>query len=304
MAKSETIKALAKLLIGIAWVDGEITPDELNLLKDVTFNIPEMTASDWAELEIYWVTPIGDVERQRLLEELLSSLRSRDDKEFAKQKIREIVEADGEVTPEEEQLLGELQTAIDNVDVSILGMMPRLLDDLIVKRRSNTPNREKHLEDFVRNRTFYFLRQQYGDNLEAELGLDESEIRKLALTGALMARVAYADETISDEELATMERIVRQNYSLADKHVKVVINSAVDAARQMIDNFRLTREFFEATSRQERLDFLDVLFEIALATDGVVQAESAAIRGIASAIKLDDADYQEARNRAADKTAQ
>jgi len=53
MANENVIKAIAKVMIAAAWVDGEITNDEINSLKDLLFRLPDMTASDWAELDIY-----------------------------------------------------------------------------------------------------------------------------------------------------------------------------------------------------------------------------------------------------------
>ncbi len=83
MAKSDAIMALAKVMIAAAWADGSVSHEELNSLKDLLFQLPEMTASDWAELDIYIESPVGDAERARLVADLQSSLKTSQDKDLA-----------------------------------------------------------------------------------------------------------------------------------------------------------------------------------------------------------------------------
>ena len=72
--RSDAIMALAKVMIAAAWADGNVGIEEMNSLKDLLFQLPEMTASDWAELDIYIETPVGDAERARLVADLQASL--------------------------------------------------------------------------------------------------------------------------------------------------------------------------------------------------------------------------------------
>jgi hypothetical protein len=67
MAKPNVIKALAKVMIAAAWSDGSITVDEVNSLKDLLFQLP-MTASDWAELDIYLDAPVGEASARLVAE--------------------------------------------------------------------------------------------------------------------------------------------------------------------------------------------------------------------------------------------
>jgi uncharacterized tellurite resistance protein B-like protein len=65
------------------------------------------------------------------------------------------------------------------------------------------------------------------------------------------------------------------------------------------DLYRLAREFYETTMYQERVDFIEVLFDVALASEGVVSAEASEIREITRALKLTEDEFQMARDRAA-----
>lgn len=44
--KTNVIMALAKVMIAAAWADGSVNNDEINSLKDLLFQLPEMTDSD------------------------------------------------------------------------------------------------------------------------------------------------------------------------------------------------------------------------------------------------------------------
>ena len=83
MSNENLIMTLAKVLIAAAWADGKVSNEEVNSLKDLLFQLPEMTASDWAEIDIYIETPINLSERTRLVMELQEAMRSRSDKALA-----------------------------------------------------------------------------------------------------------------------------------------------------------------------------------------------------------------------------
>src|SRR3990172_3808217 len=100
MAKTNLIMALTKVIIAAAWADGEMTNEEINSLKDLLFRMPEMTARDWARLEIYMHSPVSEADRLRLVQELKASLSSPGDKALAISKLEEMAAADGVVTAE------------------------------------------------------------------------------------------------------------------------------------------------------------------------------------------------------------
>jgi len=73
--------SLAKVMVAAAWADGQINNDEINCLKDILFHLEGMTASDWAEIDIYIESPVDEAERQRLVTELQARLSSPTKKE-------------------------------------------------------------------------------------------------------------------------------------------------------------------------------------------------------------------------------
>jgi uncharacterized tellurite resistance protein B-like protein len=288
MPKPKVIKSLAKVIIAAAWADGKISHDEINSLKDLLFLMPEMTANDWAELDIYIEEPVSDEERERLLEELRSSLKRPSDRNLALQALETVMQADGQVSEGERQLLQKIKEELAQAGVGVIGQFGRLLHAPI-KRRTNilakTPNREENLVDFMRNKVYYSLSrllQQEGKRID----LSEADLRKLSLAGGLMARIANVDGEIQPDEMEVMAEAIRVNWHIPREQADLVAEVAALEISRGIDSYRLTRHFFESTSEQERLDFLNVLFAVADGDGFVSYQEIEEIRTIATVLKL------------------
>lgn len=296
MSRSNVLRAVSKALIALAWEDGEVTTQEMSLLKDVTFRLPEMTPADWRDLDIYWITRIGERERKILFAELVNTLKTDDDKRYVFQLCGDMVMADGQVLPEETAALNAVEQALDKADDSLMRAMSQLLKAVLSERGSKLNDISS---DYFRNRVFQLMQQKLGSDMQAKLQLDEFELRRLALAGALMARIAYVDRQISDRELAAMDSVLQQEWSLRNEHAQVVVDCAVDAATHNLDNDRLFREFYEATLPHERVDFLNVLFKVAFADKGVSDDEFGEIEHIAKQLKIAPEEFEDAHIRAA-----
>jgi uncharacterized tellurite resistance protein B-like protein len=288
MPKPKVIKSLAKVIIAAAWADGNISHEELNSLKDLLFLMPEMTASDWAELDIYIEEPVGEEERARLIEELRAYLVRPSYRKLAQQALETVIQADGMVSEGELQVLNEIREELLNAGAGVIGQIGRLVRAPI-QRRSRTlaeaPNREENLVDFMRNKVYYSLNrlmQQEGRHID----LPEAEIRKLSLAGGLMARVANVDGEIQPQEMSRMSEAMQAKWHIAPEEADLVAEVAALEISRGVDTYRLTRHFFESTSEQERLDFLDVLFAVADGDGFVSYKEIEEIRTIATVLKL------------------
>jgi uncharacterized tellurite resistance protein B-like protein len=289
--------ALAKVMIAAAWADGDVNNDEMNSLKDLLFQLPEMTASDWAELDIYIETPVGDAERARLVADLQASLKSSQDKEMALTMIDELVEADGEISVEEQASVNEIKSAIKDANVGVLGSMGNFLGGSVNRRSkavTDAPNRELYLDDYVKNKVYYSVSRRL-ELEETEIDLSEKELRRLSLAGGLMARVAYVDHEVQEGEFDTMVSAIKGNWELSDIEAAMVAESAVSAITKGLDYYRLSRRFFESTNEDERLHFMDALFAVADGDSGVSYEEIEEIRTIATVLKLTHKQFIDAK---------
>ncbi len=297
MPRSDAIMALAKVMIAAAWADGTVSIEEMNSLKDLLFQLPEMTASDWAELDIYIETPVGDAERTRLVADLQASLKSSQDKEMALTMIDELVEADGEISPEEQASVNEIKSAIKDANVGVLGSMGNFLGGSVNRRSkavTDAPNRELYLDDYVKNKVYYSVSRRL-ELEETEIDIPEKELRRLSLAGGLMARVAYVDHEVQEGEFDTMVSAIKGNWELSDIEAAMVAESAVSSITKGLDYYRLSRRFFESTNEDERLHFMDALFAVADGDSGVSYEEIEEIRTIATVLKLTHKQFIDAK---------
>ncbi len=288
MPKSDAIMALAKVMIATAWTDGSVTNEEMNSLKDLLFQLPEMTASDWAELDIYIESPVGEAERARLVADLQASLRSSQDKELAITMIDELVSADGEISAEEQETVEQIKSAIRDANVGMLGSMGNFLGSSVSRRSkavTNAPNRELYMDDYVKNKVFYNISRRL-ELEEAAIDIPERELRRLSLAGGLMARVAYVDHEVQEDEFDSMVSAIQNNWELGDVEAALVAESAVSTITKGLDYYRLSRRFFESTTEDERVHFMDALFAVADADGRVSYEEIEEIRTIATVLKL------------------
>jgi uncharacterized tellurite resistance protein B-like protein len=293
----QVIMPMAKVIIAAAWADGELTNDEINSLKDLLFQMPDMTARDWARLEMYIDSPVDEAERERLIFDLQAALASKQDKELAINELDQMVHADGELTLDEETVVEEIKEAINDADTGVFGGLGRLVRGPVSRRSqkvANAPNRELYFEDFLNNRIYYNIRRRLDLNEEG-LHISEGELRKFSLAGGLMARVAYVDRDVTESEYDCMKNAVGKCWRIGDEEAAVIIEVAVSEISKDLDYYRLSREFFESTNEAERLCFLDVLYAVADGDGRVSYEEIEEIRTIANMLKLTHQQFIDAK---------
>lgn len=294
MSNQDLILSLAKVLIAAAWADGELTHDEVNSMKDLLFRIPELTARQWASLQMYLEAPVDDAERARLVEDLRGAIRSRQDQELALHTLDEMLLADGVASDPEEQVASEIRSAIESVDVGLLGQLFRGISGRHAQAVANAPNREQYLDEYLRNKVYYGVRRRL-ELGEADLNVPEETLRTLSLAGGIMAQVAQVNPQISDSELATMVQALQAHWHLSSEEATFVAGVAISETAGLLDQSRLAREFADACGPRERTEFLDVLFAVAAADGEASYDEIEEIRNIARSLKLSHEQFIEAK---------
>jgi uncharacterized tellurite resistance protein B-like protein len=298
MRNEHLILTLAKVVLAEAWADGELTREEVNSMKDVLFRLPQISARQWASLQMYIEAPVGEAERPRLVEELRSAIASEQDRELALEMIDEMMRADGLVTEEDERVAAEIRAAVESADVGMLGKLFKGAAGRRSHAVANAPNREDYYEDFVKNKVYYGIRRRV-DLGEAELDVSEDLLRTLSLAGGLMARVARVNPDVNAAEQAAMADALQTYWHLGPDQAVFVVDVALSESATLLDPYRLAWQFSEACTRQERLAFLDVLFAVATADGQATFDEIEEIRTIAGSLKLSHEDFIQAKLKVA-----
>jgi uncharacterized tellurite resistance protein B-like protein len=297
MANSSVIMALAKVLVAAAWADGQISNDEINSLKDLMFHFPGMTAKDWDEIDIYIESPVEAAERQRLLEELRTRLSSPADEALALRALEEMIAADGETGDQEQAVAAEIIAAIQEAKGGAAGRFSRLMSGKLSRRSQvvqNAPNRELFLDDFVKNRIYYDVSRRLESQGEP-LEISDAELRKLCLGAGLLARAAYVDRQLTEAEKQAITDALRRYWNKSPYEAGLVAEVALSDITKNLDYYRLTRQFFECTSEDERLRFLDVLFAVSASDGRLSNEEIEEIRTIATGLLLTHQQFIDAK---------
>ena len=292
------ILTLGKVIVAAAWADGEVSREEINSLKDLTFRLPELTSRQWAELEMYIETPVGEAERARLVEDLRRMVSSSDDRELALKTIDDLINADGVVTPAEREVVEEVKAAIGGSGGP--NGLSRFVDRLLNRRAtaiSDAPNREEHFEDFIKNKVYYKVQQRLQQD-DAALDISDSELRKLCLAGGMLAQVARENPDITDSEFDSIVEALQQGWQINRTEATFVTEVALSDAATSFDRLRLSREFLKVCQPGEAQEFLEVLFQVAAADGAVSDDEAEHIRSISRELLLSNKEFAAARRRA------
>ncbi|QLQ04952.1 MAG: TerB family tellurite resistance protein [Anaerolineae bacterium] len=93
------ILTLAKVLVATAWVDGDLSHDEINAMKfGLLSRIPNLSTEQWASVTIYMDSPVDQAERARLIEQLQAEVSTPAGKQLVFDALDSLVAADGQVT--------------------------------------------------------------------------------------------------------------------------------------------------------------------------------------------------------------
>jgi uncharacterized tellurite resistance protein B-like protein len=78
----------------------------------------------------------------------------------------------------------------------------------------------------------------------------------------------------------------------------LVAEVAVSEIGPTMDYYRMAREFFEQTTEEERVRFLDVLLAVAAADGAISNEEQAEVGGISTNLMINPQQYTEALKKA------
>jgi len=276
MANVALVPALAKVLLSIAWADDELHPEEETTIKEVIGLLPNLSAREWAAVELYMVAPIGPAEREELLRNLLLTIRGADDRRIALEAVDALIDADGMITPGEEESARAVRTALAALDVSPLGAMGRALGGAF----RGTPGRERNLELWRANPVLYVLQAS------GRTPTDDPQLVLACLAAGIMAQVVRISSADAAAERPVLMHALIDNWNLDPQTAGLTADAALALARRNIDYHRISRELVPRTSEAQRVALLDTLFAIANAADQVAPSEIDEIRVIAERLQL------------------
>jgi uncharacterized tellurite resistance protein B-like protein len=204
------------------------------------------------------------------------------------QALDQMVQADGSIDETEQAMVEEIKTALQNGNTAPPHRWSLLTRSRMEQRTQtvqNAPNREIHMDDFVKNKIFYHVSQRL-PTVDPAAHIPDNDLRKLSLAGGLLARVAYVDRQVTDTEYQEIVNVLQAAWGISLAAAGVVAEVAVSEIGKDLDYYRLSRQFFESTSEEERVHFLDALFAVTISDGHATEEEIEEIRAITNGLLL------------------
>ena len=297
MTEKRFILELGKLLIAAAWADGTLSTTEINGLKELLFQLPDISGEEWMELELYMASPVGEVERQRLLERVLGRMGSATDKALALEALGKLMSEGASESDQQTEVVQQLRDDLEQGSGGFLDHLRRPFRRMLNLRGQQygeAHDRESRLEDFIKNTIYFQVTMELRDR-GMTFDLSDIDIRKLCLAAGLMARVAGVDHVVSSEETQVMGQVLQRHWTLTQEQAQLVTEISHHRIFRGLDSVRLVKRFKELTARAERKEFLHCLFEVANAADQTSFEEIEEIRSIAQGMDLSHQDFLDAK---------
>ena len=283
---------LAKLLVAAAWADGDVQVDEINILKDLIFNLPGISGEDWQLLELYMDSPIKAEETNQLLTEVMSAIKSSADKMMVHNTLIALIEADGKPTSEEEEFIEMVEQALAGKRTNPISLIGGFFRKSFSFRSQDIPKREKLFHDWVRNTVYY---QVHHDDNHDHFTIDDFTLRKLCLKAGLLAKVVHQDGEPTTKEKNEIAACLQEIGKLSEEEALILMEAALNRTARGLDFAHTCRSYFEVTEYEERCDFLILLFRTAASSDGTCHDEIETIREIATHLKVPQSKFVEAK---------
>jgi uncharacterized tellurite resistance protein B-like protein len=137
-------------------------------------------------------------------------------------------------------------------------------------------------------------------------GIEPAQAKYLAAFAYVLARLAHADLKIDSAETAEMERVVNQLAGLSEAETALVVQIAQSQARLLggTENYIVTRQFREMSTREQRGELLQCLYAVAAADGTISSEEGAEIVAIGEELGFTRAEANSLRGTYRDKLAE
>jgi len=135
--------------------------------------------------------------------------------------------------------------------------------------------------------------------------LDPDVGRYLAAFAYVLARVANADLKILESEAREMEKIVTEVAALSPEEATLVVEIAKSQTRLLggTENYVVTRQFRELSTKEQRARLLECLYAVAAADGSISTLESGEIYAIAEELGFGRPEANAYRAKYRDKLA-
>lgn len=133
---------------------------------------------------------------------------------------------------------------------------------------------------------------------ETESGVRPHSPDELHLAAAfLLVETAHQDADFGAEERVVVERLVRERFDLDVEAAEALITAADVAVADAVELYGFTRRLTDAFDHEERVEIVEMLWEVVYADGAVDDHEANMLRRVASLLFVSDRESGDARKR-------
>ena len=119
-------------------------------------------------------------------------------------------------------------------------------------------------------------------------------------TAALLLEMMRMDNSVTDAETAAVTGALQTRFGLAAQEVDTLMEFAAEEAKQATDYFQFTSLINKSFSREQKIEVVENLWQVAFADGRLDAHEQHFMRKIADLLYVPHADYVGAKQRARD----
>jgi uncharacterized tellurite resistance protein B-like protein len=135
---------------------------------------------------------------------------------------------------------------------------------------------------------------------EAEAAAEGTNLNQLA-AAVLMVEAAKMDGEFDDAEAETILRLIRERFSLSEDEAQGLLADAKTASEETNHLLRFTRAIKDGFPLEERVDIIEMLWEVAYADGELHPFEANLVRRVTGLLYVPDQESGRARKRVLDR---
>lgn len=137
-----------------------------------------------------------------------------------------------------------------------------------------------------------------GREKDASPAQDHSISEKQIAAAAILIEAAHMDSSFDDAERTVVERAVRRRFDLNQEEAETLIAEAEKVQDRSNHLLQFTRSIKDTFPHEERVELMEMLWEVVYADGELDQYEANLMRRIGGLIYVSDRDRGDARKRA------